>query len=86
MGYSVTYTGSRKERLEKAFQDAQDWICDKERMNKILEATKIVWDDYHGLSGKKNCIKGIRFNLSFAGIQGVPVTAIIRMALYGTIK
>ena len=85
MSYVVRYEGTKKEKLRKGFEDAMFYVNNKKFMMQVLQDIKARWYRCKSLSERKAFIEGVRFMLSFSGIQGVPATAVMRVAIYGRI-
>jgi hypothetical protein len=81
MSYEIKYTGSRKEMLDKAYKDACDYVGGEKVLEKSFEIIREDWESSIGFKEKKKCIRSAAFGLSFAGIQGFPVKAIMKVAL-----
>lgn len=76
MSYTVHYSGSKKERLEKARKDAESYLG-KEFYDKIVNAMSDAVKNGH----LRDLAKTYRFHLSFAGVQGAPARAMVLDAI-----
>ena len=75
MSYTVRYDGTKQEKYAKALRDAKDYVGE-DRWDRIVILMALIITNETMRPRKKvfNC----RFSLSFAGIQGLPATAIIK--------
>lgn len=78
MSYYIHYTGTKQEKLDKALADARDYAGEKQWDKIMILMTHILLCD--NMSTRKK-IRNCRFSLSFAGIQGLPATAIMKYIL-----
>jgi hypothetical protein len=81
MSYEIKYTGSRKEMLDKAYKDVCDFVGSEKVLEGMLRHIKDDWESSIGFKEKKKCIRSVAFGLCYAGIQGFPVKAIMKVAL-----
>lgn len=78
MSYTVQYTGTKEEKLASALRDAKDYVGEDRWDKIIILLTRILTcEDSRPRKKIFNC----RFALSFAGVQGLPATAIIKHIL-----
>ena len=76
MGYTVTYTGTKVERMERGLADAYGYLG--------ADNMRIVLEDLVKLKngmGKRVLVKYGVLRLSMIGIRGVPARALILEAL-----
>lgn len=75
MSHTIHYSGDRKDKLAKALKDAKEYVGEA-RWERILILVAMILADENMRPRKK--AKNCRFSLSFAGVQGLPATAIIK--------
>jgi hypothetical protein len=76
MSYTVSYSGTKQERMVKARGDAEDYLG-KAHYDKIVGAMICAIKEGH----LRDLAKTYRFHLSFAGLQGAPARALVLDAI-----
>lgn len=72
MKHTIKYTGTRKEKMEQALQDAKSF-CGEDYFSKVMK----VLLDHVKKHGVRNTVRVYPMILSFAGMEGAPARAIM---------
>lgn len=83
MHNTVRYTGSMKDKDTKAIMDIRNWLGGDKKLIEIADhmASHLLYSWSTGNS-LQHTIDQMRFYMSFAGVQGYPVTALYRRLLH----
>ena len=77
MSYTITYTGTKAERMIKGLDDARDYLGER-MFDRVLDT---LLNSLNEGRNPRQFVKEYRLALSFVGLQGVPARAIALLVL-----